>query len=120
MISSATMNVEAFSTYFDDAAIFNIPGRTLCGNFIYQSSGGRLLGRCSSIGPPDARLSATRGHPRVPDGQEETEAAVENLLERTGLGADSAEHELELDLVEVMAPRVARRRRRGRRRVYES
>ena len=27
LISSATMNAEKFSTYFDDAPIFNIPGR---------------------------------------------------------------------------------------------
>ena len=38
VISSATMNAEAFSTYFDDAAIFNIPGRTYDVEILYTKA----------------------------------------------------------------------------------
>ena len=38
IISSATLNAEAFSAYFDDAAIFNIPGRAFDVEILYTKA----------------------------------------------------------------------------------
>ncbi|KAH8054172.1 ATP-dependent RNA helicase [Aureococcus anophagefferens] len=90
IISSATMNAEAFSTYFDDAAIFNIPGRTFDVEILYTKAPEAdyldaavvtvLQTHITQPFPGDILVFFT--------GQEEIEAAVETLTERTkGLGA---------------------------------
>lgn len=95
IISSATMNAEAFSKYFDDAAIFNIPGRTYDVEILYT--------RAPEADYLDAAVvTILQCHITQPlpgdilvffTGQEEIEAAVEVLTERTkGLG--SRIHEL--------------------------
>jgi len=90
IISSATMNAEAFSTYFDDAAIFNIPGRTYDVEVLYTKAPEAdyldaavvtiLQTHITQPFPGDILVFLT--------GQEEIEAAAEILVERTkGLGA---------------------------------
>jgi len=90
IISSATMNAEAFSSYFDDAAIFNIPGRTFDVEILYTKAPEAdyldaavvtvLQTHITQPFPGDILVFFT--------GQEEIEAAVETLTERTkGLGA---------------------------------
>mmetsp|Transcript_20750 Transcript_20750/g.65261 ORF Transcript_20750/g.65261 Transcript_20750/m.65261 type:complete len:931 (+) Transcript_20750:579-3371(+) len=90
IISSATMNAEAFSTYFDDAAIFNIPGRTYDVEILYTKQPEAdyldaavvtvLQTHITQPFPGDILVFLT--------GQEEIEACVETLLERTkALGA---------------------------------
>ena len=90
IISSATMNAEAFSTYFDDAAIFNIPGRTYDVEILYTKAPEAdyldaavvtiLQTHITQPFPGDILVFFT--------GQEEIEGAVEILTERTkGLGS---------------------------------
>ncbi len=40
VVMSATMNAQKFSAYFDDAPIFNIPGRTYPVDIYYTTSPG--------------------------------------------------------------------------------
>lgn len=90
IISSATLNAESFSTYFDDAAIFNIPGRTYDVEILYTKAPEAdyldaavvtvLQTHITQPFPGDILVFLT--------GQEEIEAAVEVLTERTkGLGS---------------------------------
>jgi len=92
VISSATMNAEAFSTYFDDAAIFNIPGRTYDVEILYTKAPEADYLDAAVVSVLQTHVSQPPGDILVfLTGQEEIEAAVENLLERTkALGADSA------------------------------
>ena len=94
IISSATLNAEAFSAYFDDAAIFNIPGRAFDVEILYT--------KAPEADYLDAAVVTTlQTHITQPlpgdvlvflTGQEEIEAAVEILQQRTrGLGTRIAE-----------------------------
>jgi pre-mRNA-splicing factor ATP-dependent RNA helicase DHX16 len=89
VISSATMNAEAFSTYFDDAAIFNIPGRTYDVEILYTKAPEADYLDAAVVSVLQTHVSQPPGDILVfLTGQEEIEAAVENLLERTkALGA---------------------------------
>ena len=58
IISSATLNAEAFSGYFDDAAIFNIPGRAFDVEILYTKAPGadslaRVGGYFRAVNSPD-------------------------------------------------------------------
>lgn len=90
IISSATLNAEAFANFFDDAAIFTIPGRTHPVDILYTKSPEAdyldaavvtvLQIHISQPLPGDILVFLT--------GQEEIESAVEILTQRTrGLGS---------------------------------
>ena len=90
VISSATLNAEAFANYFDDAAIFNIPGRMFPVDIMYTKAPEAdyldaavvtvLQCHITQPLPGDILVFMT--------GQEEIETAVEILTQRTrGLGS---------------------------------
>ena len=90
IISSATMDAEKFSKYFDDAPVFNIPGRRYPVDILYTAAPEAdyleaVVVTCLQIHitqpvPGDILVFMT--------GQEEIDAAVEALQKRTaGLGS---------------------------------
>jgi pre-mRNA-splicing factor ATP-dependent RNA helicase DHX16 len=90
IISSATLNAEAFANFFDDAAIFTIPGRMFPVDILYTKAPEAdyldaavvtvLQTHISQPLPGDILVFLT--------GQEEIETAVEILTQRTrGLGS---------------------------------
>ena len=87
-----TLNPEMEFTYFDDAAIFNIPGRTYDVEILYTKAPEADYLDAAVVSVLQTHVSQPPGDILVfLTGQEEIEAAVENLLERTkALGADSA------------------------------
>ena len=89
IISSATMNAEAFSKYFDDAAIFNIPGRTYDVEILYTKAPESDYLDAAVVTILQTHITQPQGDILVFfTGQEEIEACVEILTERTkGLGS---------------------------------
>ncbi|KAJ8601279.1 hypothetical protein CTAYLR_007750 [Chrysophaeum taylorii] len=89
IISSATMNADAFSTYFDDAAIFNIPGRTYDVEILYTKAPEADYLDAAVVTVLQTHITQPPGDILVFfTGQEEIEAADEILHERTkGLGS---------------------------------
>ena len=82
LISSATMNAQRFSSYFDDSPIFNIPGRRYPVDIYYspQPEANYLAAAVTTI----FQIHITQGRGDILvflTGQEEIEAAEQNLQE---------------------------------------
>ncbi|CAN0351509.1 unnamed protein product [Lampetra fluviatilis] len=94
LISSATLDTEKFSTFFDDAPIFRIPGRRFPRrHLLHQGAGGGLPGRLRGVHSADPRHPAHgRRAGLLLTGQEEIEACCEMLQEKCRrLGSKIAE-----------------------------
>jgi pre-mRNA-splicing factor ATP-dependent RNA helicase DHX16 len=93
IISSATLNAEKFSTYFDGAPIFRVPGRMFGVDVLYaKSPQADYLDACC-VTVLQIHASQPAGDILVfLTGQEEIESAEESLRERTrGLGSKLGE-----------------------------
>eukprot|EP00871_Galdieria_phlegrea_P005377 jgi/Galph1/5840/GphlegSOOS_G4521.1 len=88
IISSATLNAEKFSTYFDDAPVFNIPGRRFPVDLFYTKAPEADYVDAACITVLQIHATQPAGDILVfLTGQEEIESAVDILHERTrGLG----------------------------------
>ena len=90
--TSATLDAEKYSSYFFECPIFTIPGRTFPVEILYTKAPEADYLEACVITVLQIHITQPPGDVLVFfTGQEEIEAAVENLLERTkALGADSA------------------------------
>ncbi|KAI0562305.1 pre-mRNA-splicing factor ATP-dependent RNA helicase DHX16 [Gracilaria domingensis] len=93
IISSATMDTAKFSSYFDDAPVYSIPGRRYEVDLYYTKTPEPDYVEASCISVLQIHASQPRGDILVfLTGQEEIEAAEEILRERTrGLGSKLGE-----------------------------
>ncbi|EME29213.1 Probable pre-mRNA-splicing factor ATP-dependent RNA helicase mog-4 [Galdieria sulphuraria] len=89
IISSATLNAEKFSVYFDDAPVFNIPGRRFPVDLYYTKAPEADYVDAACITVLQIHATQPAGDILVfLTGQDEIESAVEMLNERTrGLGS---------------------------------
>jgi len=89
IVSSATLNAEKFSVYFDDAPVFNIPGRRFPVDLYYTKAPEADYVDAACITVLQIHATQPAGDILVfLTGQDEIEAAVEILNERTrGLGS---------------------------------
>uniref|UniRef100_A0A7S1TH29 RNA helicase n=1 Tax=Compsopogon caeruleus TaxID=31354 RepID=A0A7S1TH29_9RHOD len=93
ILSSATMNAEKFSAFFDDAPLFRIPGRRFPVDILYAKSpeADYLDACCVTV----LQIHATQPQGDILvflTGQDEIELAMENLAQRTrGLGSQLGE-----------------------------
>ncbi|PXF41069.1 Pre-mRNA-splicing factor ATP-dependent RNA helicase DEAH1 [Gracilariopsis chorda] len=93
IISSATMDTEKFSSYFDDAPIYSVPGRRYDVDIYYTKTPEPDYVEASCVSVLQIHASQPAGDILVfLTGQEEIEAAEEILRERTrGLGSKLGE-----------------------------
>ncbi|CAN8062809.1 unnamed protein product [Agarophyton chilense] len=93
IISSATMDTQKFSSYFDDAPVYSIPGRRFDVDVYYTKTPEPDYVEASCMTVLQIHASQPRGDILVfLTGQEEIEAAEEILQERTrGLGSKLGE-----------------------------
>jgi len=93
IISSATMDSEKFSKYFDDAVIINIPGRRFPVDIYYTKAPEADFIEAAVLTAIQIHITQGRGDILVfLTGQEEIEAVKEMLMARTkGLGKSIAE-----------------------------
>ena len=94
LVSSATLDAAKFSEYFDDAPVFNIPGRRFPVDILYTKAPEADYVEACVITVLQIHITQPKGDVLVFfTGQEEIECAMEALAQRTR-GFGTKIHEL--------------------------